>query len=189
MTPGNHEDSARLDARWATTPGNPLQLTQHVGVLPRGYRWTLGGRSFVSLGVAASIDFEYRRHGQTCWPTEIPTPEDVAAVVTGGYADVILTHDAPRPGTPAGQSARAQCPRSGSRWSHTAVYAAVVAERISYEEFPRLLVHGHYPARDEAVGPDGREVISLGADLQAGNVVLPDLNDLSHTWGTTIPRQ
>lgn len=190
VTPGNHEDWARLDARWVTTPGEPLQLTPHASVLPRGYRWTHGGRSFVSFGGAASIDFESRTQGKTWWPAEIPTEEDVAAVIVGGYADVMITHDAPQPGTPVVQAARTQ---SDGRWSRAALaYAAASAERITkaYEGVaPRVLVHGHYHARDEATSADGRKLISLGADTQPGNLVLLDLSDLSHSWATPGSKQ
>jgi hypothetical protein len=78
------------------TNGIAVAATMECGVpLPRGARFTVVGRSFVSLGGAPSIDFETRVPGGDWWPTEMITYEDVAHVVAGGTADVMLTHDAP----------------------------------------------------------------------------------------------
>jgi hypothetical protein len=47
---GNHENWADLDRLWSTPPWidgdgslKPIQVTEHVTLLPRGHRWTLGG--------------------------------------------------------------------------------------------------------------------------------------------------
>ncbi|GAA1506069.1 metallophosphoesterase [Nocardioides humi] len=58
VTPGNHEDWGRLTRLWADSAhaGQPLHLTKHIAVLPRGYRFELEGRTFVSLGGAPSVD-------------------------------------------------------------------------------------------------------------------------------------
>jgi hypothetical protein len=97
ITPGNHEDWGRLTTMWASPEnvGQPLQLTDHVRVLPRGCRFELGGRSFVSLGGAPSVDLDRRTVGKDWWAEEAITPEDVELVVEGGHADVMLAHDAP----------------------------------------------------------------------------------------------
>jgi hypothetical protein len=50
VTPGNHEDWARLTARWADPKRRdpesgarlPLQLADHIQILPRGHRFTIG---------------------------------------------------------------------------------------------------------------------------------------------------
>src|SRR4051794_35005546 len=54
---GNHEHWARLDRlwaqpRWRRDDGTlrPIEVSEHVTLLPRGHRWAMGGRSFVALG-------------------------------------------------------------------------------------------------------------------------------------------
>ena len=79
VTPGNHED---YDQIAAIPPGRDgLQwIRPHVGLIPRGHRWSEGGRSFVSLGGAPSIDYESRDEGSSWWPAEMITEEAPAAL-------------------------------------------------------------------------------------------------------------
>lgn len=60
---GNHENWAHLDELWEGTLGRddhgthrPLDVSDHVTLLPRGHRWDMGGRSFVALGGAPSVN-------------------------------------------------------------------------------------------------------------------------------------
>jgi len=96
-TPGNHEDWGSLTRMWADPgrAGRPLYVTEHIAILPRGYRFPLEDRSFVSLSGASSVDLEYRERNKDWWAQEAIEAEDVATVVAGGYADVMLVHDPP----------------------------------------------------------------------------------------------
>ncbi|WP_141796510.1 hypothetical protein [Nocardioides sp. SLBN-35] len=84
--PGNHEDWGSLTRLWSDPQhtGRPLHLSKHIAMLPRGYRFELEGRTFVSLGGATSVDLEYRSRGQDWSPEEAITDDDVARVVGGG---------------------------------------------------------------------------------------------------------
>lgn len=98
VTPGNHEDWGSLTRFWAdpANAGQPLHLTKHIVVLPRGYRFELERRTFVSRGGAPSVDLADRSRSTDWWrPEEMITPEDVGAVVAGGDADVLLAHGRP----------------------------------------------------------------------------------------------
>lgn len=97
VTLGNHEDWGRLTELWndPRRSGQPLQVTAHITLLPRGYRFELEGRSFVSLGGAPSVDRDDRVPGRDWWPEEMIREDEARAVAAGGYADVMLTHDAP----------------------------------------------------------------------------------------------
>lgn len=101
VTPGNHEDWDLLDAAFARYPGEAVRLSEVVWVLPRGYRFTLAGRSFVSFGGAASLDYASRTPGMNFWPMEIPTEENVASAIAGGPAEVLVTHETVNGGAPA----------------------------------------------------------------------------------------
>ena len=193
VVPGNHEDWGRLDTLWANpkrrspdgTP-RPIYLTDHIAVLPRGWRWEISGRTFVALGGAPSLDRARRREGRDWWPQEQITPDDVASTVAGGYADVMVTHDAPGPPwcTPQVASILATNPMG---WPDTALaYASIGRERVT-DAFlgvkPRLVVHGHYHCSGETTvrlpGTDHVTTIwSLHAQGHGGNVRLLDLHTL-----------
>ena len=66
----------------------PIEVTGPVTMLPRGHRWEMGGRSFVALGGAPSLQ------RPTCpqksidwWPSEVIREEHVEATIAGGYAE------------------------------------------------------------------------------------------------------
>lgn len=59
VTPGNYEDWSELDKLFASRPGEAVRLSEVVRALPRGFRFTLGGHTFLSFGGAASVDFEW----------------------------------------------------------------------------------------------------------------------------------
>lgn len=163
-------------------------FTDHIAVLPRGHRFSMGGRTFVSLGGAPSIDFETRTRGTDWWPEEMIERTEAEAVGAAGYADVMLTHDSPDGPWWTPRVAHI-CATNPLGWSRTALaYAAAGRRRlsISYEGVrPRLLVHGHYHVADEATvtsnGHSGR-VVALAADGQENNAALLDLDGLDVTW-------
>jgi hypothetical protein len=188
VTPGNHEDWGRLTQLWANPKrsGLPLDLGEHVAVLPRGYRWSMGGRTFVSLGGAPSVDRELRTEGRDWWPEEMIEPDHVAQAAAGGTVDVMITHDsADTPYSTPRVKGIVQTNPMG--WSDAARdYARLGRARITEAVLaigPRLLVHGHYHVDDETVVTlPGRTyataIWSLGCDGMAGNVRLLDLGSL-----------
>ena len=148
VTPGNHEDWATIDA-WPLTDrgdgwGAVKWFTNHIAVLPRGHRFTLAGKKFVSLGGAPSIDLHYRVRGRSWWPQEAITSKDVEVVAAGGYADYMLTHDAPEPLVPLVH----RIVFSPSRWHPDALDYCAEGRRLITRAFnavrPRVLFHGHY---------------------------------------------
>ncbi len=180
VTPGNHEDYSQLDALFAAHPGQPVRLSPHVWVLPRGYRWTQAGRSMMSFGGAASIDFVWRTTGKTWWLTEMPTVHEVRAASAGGPVEILLTHETPYP-TPA----VAAIVRSPG-WSWEArTYAARSRElvgRLWENVTPAVALHGHYHVRDELTLPTGQRVVSMGCDGQTGNLGILDFGSLDFAW-------
>jgi hypothetical protein len=194
VTPGNHEDWGRLTKLWEN-PANrddsgslqPLYLTEHVAVLPRGFRWTIGGRSFVSLGGAPSVDYPSRRPGKDWWPEEQMTQEDVDRTAAGGHAHVMIAHDSPGPlwsTRPVTEILRS----NPMGWTDRALaYSTTGRERIT-EAFtrvaPLLFVHGHYHCSGQRIvtlpgaGHDTR-IWSLDRNGRAGNIRLLDLETLT----------
>lgn len=193
VVPGNHEDWGRLAMMWSN-PGHrdaaglplPLDLTERITILPRGWRWTMAGRTFVALGGAPSIDFMSRTRGRDWWPEEQMAQEDVDRTVSGGYADVMITHDAPGPPWCVPQVARI-VESNPLGWPERALdYARAGRELVTEAVLgvrPRLHVHGHYHVSGQASvrlpGADyDTRVWSLDMNGKGGNVRLLGLETL-----------
>lgn len=194
--PGNHENWGRLDELWATaeraSDGRlpPLVLRDHVTVLPRGHRWTLGGRSFLALGSAPSINRHLLTEGVDWWPSEMLLDEHVDQALGGGHAEVMLTHDSPSSPfcVPAVQEIlRANVRDNPMGWPDAALaYAEVGMTRLTRAVLgvrPRFLAHGHFHVADEdrvtLPGADDPTTIwSLAARGEAGTVRVLDLETL-----------
>ena len=171
---GNHEDFDQLLAYPIGEDGRRI-VRQHILHLPRGFRWSWAGRSFLALGGAGSIDRDSRLPGRSWWPEETITDEDVRECISGGPVDVLIAHDAPADlhltsgwGRPP-EDILVDLEASRGRLQHV-----VDACR------PMLLVHGHwhFGQRSKVQRADGGsyEVVSLAADEQAsGHCALLDL--------------
>lgn len=194
VTPGNHEDWGRLSLLWASPTRRdpvtgaplPVQLTDHIQVLPRGHRFTIEATSFLSFGGAASVDRHLRTEGVDWWPEEMPSDADADYAIAGGTVDVLVTHDSPEPEwcVRAVRDTLAHNPHGWPRDSLT--WAAVSRARVNrvFEAVrPRLLVHGHHHVTgEERVQLPGSDhttrVVSLAADGDNGNVWRLDLDAL-----------
>jgi hypothetical protein len=183
VTPGNHEDWDKLDKAFAQHPGEAVRFSKVVWALPRGFRFTLGSRTFQSFGGGASLDYARRRIGKTWWLTETATDDDVEKAIAGGPVDVLITHEPVNGGTPAvekilgsnvyGWSDKALAYASASRDRVTQVWEAV---------HPVVLVHGHMHVDDEIELENGRRVYSLSNDNEDRNMGVLNLGDLGWTW-------
>lgn len=180
VTPGNHENWDRLAAK-KPGPDGLLWFADHIAFIPRGHRWVWGDIRFVSLGGAPSVNRDRLTEGRTWWPGEQIADADVDQVTAGGYADVMLTHDAPDPLNPKVQTVVERNPHG---WSTEALaYAAVGRARVTrafQAVKPRLLVHGHHHLADRATirlhdtGWD-TEIVSLGMAGQPRSAAVLDL--------------
>jgi hypothetical protein len=183
VTPGNHEDWPRLVNRFASRPGEAVLLSDRVWVLPRGFRFRLAGRTFMSFGGAASLDFAYRRARGTWWPEEMPTVDDVSAAIAGGPVEVLITHETLIGGTPKVEMVVRANPQG---WDEDALEYSRTSRRLITALWlgitPDLLFHGHLHAADRIELPNGQRVVSLGSDLQRKNVGVLDLASLAWTW-------
>jgi len=195
VTPGNHEDWDRIDALTGAAGEAPAQLTEHIHLLPRGYRWTHAGRTFVSVGGAPSVDYEKRSvgvevygkvRGRTWWPNEMITPEVAKSVAAAGHAEILLSHDIPNLYVAAIQQIIVTN-RYG--WSNAAQnYAAqgrLALDTVWEGVRPRLIAHGHYHVRaDTVLDGDAGRVLSVDQEGKPGNLVLLDLSaeDFGVEW-------
>jgi hypothetical protein len=195
---GNHENWAQLDGLWAdptwqAADGSllPLPVSRHVTMLPRGHRWELGGRAFLALGSAPSINRHLLTEGVDWWPSEILLDEHIDAAVAGGHAEVMLTHDSPA--SPYCVPQVEEILRSNVRdnpmgWPASSLaYADEGMTRITRAVLgvrPQLLAHGHFHvAGEDRVRLPGATsdttIWSLGARHDPGTVRVLDLDTLT----------
>ena len=177
VTLGNHEPWPALEPLLAA--GKPVQVSVAVWALPRPYRLRIGGREILSLGGAASVNRHRLTEGVEWFPEEAITDAHVAAAIAGGAADLMLTHEGPDK-TPV-RIVSAQLRKRP--WPADALAASQASrERVAAvwdEVWPELLAHGHMHAPGGGRMPDGRRVMSMGANGQWGNVTVLDMATLS----------
>ena len=153
IVPGNHEDHNYITELIGDNNDEWAELMPNLFIAPRGLRWTWDDTSFVALGGAPSVDRGWRREDQAdtldakyhhWFPGEMITEEDVDRVVAGGYADVMVAHDAPE-NVPT-IDARIKNNPHGFRADDLA-YAAEgrsLMTRAFRGVSPRTFIHGHY---------------------------------------------
>lgn len=188
VTPGNHEDWDQLDAGYGAFPGSLFWVSEHVCMLPRGYRFTIGNHTALSFGGAASVDkswrLTYRGKHPIWWEHEIATEEEVQHAVSGGPADVLLTHE---PGYPALWEVSQDridldiTFRDADRIGQAVDQVNQVREAAA----PKLHLHGHRHVWDEGDVelPNGHVVhtVALNKDHRPGNLALLDTTTLRVT--------
>jgi len=170
VVPGNHE-SYDIIASVAVAEDGWQHLRSNILLAPRGHRWEWGGASFVALGGAPSVDRWARvsgprgRNSKSWWAEEAITPDDVAKVVAGGYADVMLCHDAPH----GVLTINANIAGNPHGFKQQDLEYAYEGRTLMTEAFtgvaPKVFVHGHYHFLvDEQV--DNTHILGLNCDYQ-----------------------
>lgn len=167
---GNHEDFDWLLAQPLDEDGLRPILPGLVHI-PRGFRWTssVSGETFLALGGATSVDADRRTLGKSFWLQESITDEDVEKTVSGGQADIMLTHDCPVGTSIPGIEHR----KYVSYFDHSELERAwdhreKLREAVDVIK-PKRLFHGHFHVKyeDQLVYDDGSvtEVVGLGANI------------------------
>lgn len=199
---GNHENWARLDdlwadPRWQDEDGRhtPITVSDHVTLLPRGHRWDMGGRSFVALGGAPSVNRLLLTEGVDWWPSEVIREDHVEATIAAGHAEIMLTHDSPGPPYCTGPVADTITNNPWEWPDSILAYAADGIEKITRAVAgvrPLLLAHGHLHVAGETsvrFPGSGHEttIWSLAANQDPANVRLLDLDTLTEARQAAAP--
>ncbi len=186
VTPGNHDNWAQLAPQFDLHPNSPYHLpkTNTIAYLPPGYRFTIGGRSFLSFGGAASPDQERRFEGRNWWPNEEPSTAEAARAVAGGHVDVMLTHEAIDGGTRRVDEiiSRPQHPLFSEKGLRASRRSRALVTDVWTQLAPARLFHGHMHVQAEGHLDADRSVYSLAANNAKGNIGVLDLSDLTWTW-------
>jgi len=191
---GNHENWSKLDQLWAEPAGRdadgnhkPIDVSGHVTLMPRGHRWQMGGRSFVALGGAPSVNRLLLTEGVNWWPSEVIQDEHVEATIAPGHAEIMLTHDSAAPPYCTGPVADLI---EDNPWGWPDVILAEADEgmekvtRAVLGVKPLLLAHGHFHVAGETTvrlpgAAHDTTIWSLGANQDPANVRLLDLETLA----------
>ena len=194
VTMGNHDDYPQVAALPVSEDG--LQwATEHIAVMPRGYRWSIGERTFVSLGGAPSINFPDLKAGISWWPEEALTMGDVYRIAEGGQADVMITHDAPDGIAPLVNlmaTNRAEWSPEGLQYAEQ---GRMLMTQAVLSVKPTMLFHGHYHfdyvEATEFEDHDGRfttTVVGLNRNKYKNNAIILNTVTLETEWvlGTGI---
>lgn len=157
---GNHENHPLLWSTYTETNDEGFIIVRdNLYYAPRGHRWTWGGVRFLALGGAYSIDREFREIGESWWPEEQITDEDVVkAIGDGSTVDIMLTHDKPRAADPHWRKPDLPACHP-NQWQ---------VQRVVTEVKPDLLVHGHLHHRyeDRIHNGDGGMTRVVGLDCE-----------------------
>lgn len=178
---GNHENHEWLNNQPIDEDG-VRRLFTRVWHLPRGFRWSWDGVSFLALGGAMSVDRDLRTEGVDWWPEETISDLDILRSTQGGEVDVMVTHDCPL---------NVDVPLSGGLGlSHEIIQEANInREAISHvmsKVNPRYLFHGHmhvrYDTTLEESGLRPCHISGLGMDGTpfTENLVLKRIQDFDN---------
>lgn len=188
VTPGNHENWLTLDELFREYEGAPAPIVENntIYMLPRGYRWEHDGVSFVSLGGAPSIDRNFLVPNLDWFAGEAITYGDVLRVSEAGFADVMITHDAPVYPGRVHDIINNKPEDTREYWGPEVLdYCAQGHELLdtAYKAVtPRLHFHGHYHVRDDYTTPDGlQRIVSLEKECHRLNSVILDLDEVRNT--------
>ncbi len=178
---GNHDSYDYLDRFESEHGCTAIPLRPNIFYLPRGYRWTWSGVSFLALGGAHSVDRPWRARGEW-WSRETITLDEAFTAGEGGHADVMITHD-----VPAG--VRIPCIEGNPYgFPQSEIEAAQrhreLLRRVVDEVKPQHLFAGHYHCRLDAplVGRDFRtevHILDMDGGSMADNVMIVEVSSLS----------
>lgn len=158
VTPGNHDDWSLLAPRFAQHPGRPFRVGSRIWVLPRGFRFSLGGVQVMSFGGAVSVDHDGGGF-------EAPSDADVERAAVGGRTDVLLTHEPPSVGA---TEVAVRIRDGAAEWSAALLARSALSRtRISTlmaATAPTLTFHGHMHVAGRGVDPSsGSKVYALAS--------------------------
>ncbi len=180
VTLGNHEPWSEVTPLFAANPDAAVRVSEVTWLLPRPARLTIGGRSVLSLGGAASVDRLWRIDGAGWWQQEAITDAQVASAIAGGPADLMLTHESPAR-TPVKAVREVLRTNPMGFPDETLAESAQSRERVRQvwdAARPELLMHGHMHVAGGGATDDGRRVASFGRDTMQGSLAFLDLRTL-----------
>jgi len=184
VTPGNHDDWDQLQEWFGRS--HVFRASERVTFLPRGYRFQIGDRVFMSFGGAASPDraqrLRQRSRTPIWWNEEVASEAEVRLATDGGPVDVLLTHEVPLSSLPRVSE---ELERFANLLDPDDVEyvrnSRMQIEAIRRATRPRLHAHGHAHLSDAGVVTADDlsfPTVALSNEWTRGNVALLDLANM-----------
>jgi len=152
--------------------------------LPRGHAWEWDGVKFLAFGGSYSINKDMLTPGDSYWPQEMPTVQEVDIARAVGKVDVMISHDVPEGADLADLL--------GPSWMVFATHPAecgIVRRRVRDVwdiAQPNWLFHGHYHRRANSVLGRTRIVGLANENTGPNSIYLADTNSLRSGFAGTI---
>lgn len=168
-------------------PDQALWVTHRIAYMPRGTTFILNGKKWVIAGGAVSVDRCTRTEGESWWPQEELTDEQVAQImVDNDYADVLLCHDRPADVFLPSLKNPANWPDCWDRYDLYRSENHRHRIQVLFEHLkPELMAHGHYHEAEYRpyTFKNGKEcfVLALNKDDENHNTMLLDTQTLEFT--------
>jgi Predicted phosphoesterase len=200
VVPGNHENWRIINELTGDNRTKLAMYRSNIFIAPRGYRYTFDGVSFVMLGGAPSVDRnwraaadrkrankgEFQANQNWYWEEQI-TAADVDYVVAGGYADVMIGHDAPH----GIQGIESRIKGNPHGFHIADILYAEDGRKLMTEAFqgvaPRFFFHGHYhfPVNEWIQRPKGEYGLDkthvIGLDCEFNNYSMAILDTVEQS--------
>lgn len=169
---GNHEDHEMLPHGTEV----PWKVRDNLIWHPRGTTSELGGKRFLWLGGAVSVDKYVRTPGYDWFFNEIPNRDEWGRAHAAGKVDIMVTHDGPAGSTYRGMP-EDWIPKdllNASRYFRDGL------EWVRQEVKPSLCVHGHWHQQKVTHMPT-HIIVALGHDYGEVNqqVAVIDTQEIS----------
>jgi hypothetical protein len=190
VIPGNHENWEYIEETVGAAT-DWVSFRKNIYVPPRVFRWNWDGVDFASLSGAPSVNRTWAVVGdlnrkpdspydRSWYPGEAILPEHVQQIAEGGYADVMVGHDAPY-GVGAISLAIHGNPHG---FPEQDIHYAHEGRMLMTEAFnavaPRHFFHGHYhiPVDERITRPntDNETTHILGLNMNQRNYSLGEFN-------------
>jgi len=134
---GNHEDHSRLPHHET----QPQSIVHNVIWHPRGTTSYIGGKKFLWMGGAVSVDKDYRTPGHDWFANEVPSQDQWDRALSAGPVDVMVSHDSPEGLALKGLPWVPQELQRASQHMRTGLTNVMELTQ------PKLVVHGHWHHR------------------------------------------
>jgi len=176
VVPGNHEWWDRLHEEFADNPRRFFRVAQRIWIAPRGMRFTLGGRRYLCMGGAASLEGDRG-------PFEVPSEVEIDDAIAGGPADVLLTHEALNVGI---DEVVREIGRPGP-WAPDRRAASFISRarvtRLFEAVQPELALFGHmHVAGSKSVGDSAVHCLNAIGEKGGHHMGLLSIDDLHIAW-------
>lgn len=180
VTLGNHEPYGEVTPLLAKHPGRAVRISESVWLLPPTFRFSVGGRTFLSVGGATSADIAFRTEGVDWWAEEAISALDVEIASRAGPVDVVLSHEAPdlTPVVEVRREMEARHHDYGPEIADAMRSSRQRLDRVIDAVQPRLHAHGHLHVAGQGVTDAGRRVVSMGRDSDPANIARLNLATL-----------